>query len=101
MRPIGRAMMMQITGRTMELPDNLAADSKACVKTLNDLKKFIDPRIETFRTAMIEVVAIVADGKKDGENDKSYSERLKNAMENISTVGTKLQSDPDIMEEMN
>jgi Lon protease (S16) C-terminal proteolytic domain len=101
MRPISRAMMMQMTGRSMELPDTLVADAKTCVKTLNDLKKFIDPRIETFRTAMLDVVSIVADGKKDGENDKTYSERLKSAMENISTVGNKLQSDPDIMEEMN
>ena len=101
MRPIGRAMMMQMTGKSMELPDNLVADSKACVKSLNDLKKFIDPRIETFRIAMLDVVSTVADGKKDGESDKTYSERLEKAMENISTVGNKLQSDPNIMEEMN
>lgn len=100
MSPIGRAMMFHDEDEPLEIDKSTVDDAKESVKTLSQLKAHIDPRLNKYLSSTIDVCQLIADGKKDASN-KEYFEKIQEAFENIRNVYSKLQGDPEIMEELN
>ncbi len=83
-----------------EITDEQRDEAKESVAEIKKLVKNIDPKLKKYSEAVLEVCEAVADGPEDDEKAKKYTERLKEGMEKVQSTRSKLQEDPEIMEEI-
>jgi hypothetical protein len=83
-----------------EITEEQRDEAKESVENIKKLVKNIDPKLKKYSEAVLEVCEAFAEGPEDDEKSKAYKTRLKEGLEKVQSTRSKLQEDPDIMEEI-
>jgi hypothetical protein len=99
-RKLGRLMMGSDgeEGEKVDIDSSDRDEAKEAVASLEELTKQIDPRIADYHKSVLKVCKLLADGPGD-DDAKDYSKKIREALDNMRSVYTKMMENPEIMEE--